>query len=75
LAALLPDPDVRLAQYAGDALVRIGPPGLREVLRAAAGSGRAARVAAGSLAIARLQGRLPLPAGVPLLADKDGAPR
>jgi HEAT repeat protein len=75
LAALLPDPDVRLAQYAGDALVRIGTPGLREVLRAAAGSGRAARVAAGSLAIARLQDRLPLPAGVPLLADKDGNPR
>ncbi len=75
LAALLPDPDARLAQYAGDALVRIGKPGLREVLHASAGSGRAARVAAGSLAIARLQDRLPLPAGVPLPAGKDGNPR
>ena len=55
LAELLSDPDVRLAQHSGDALVQLGPAGVRVLLQAADGVGPSARVAAGSLAIARLQ--------------------
>jgi HEAT repeat protein len=73
LAGLLPDRVARLALCAGDALVRIGPPGLRELLHAAAGSGPAAGVAAGSLRMAELQGGTPLPAGVPLAVARDGS--
>lgn len=74
LAGLLPDHDVRLARYAGDALVRIGPAGVQELLRALPGSCQAARVAAGSLAMARLRGSISLPAGVPLALASDGSP-
>jgi HEAT repeat protein len=74
LAGLLPDHDVRLARYAGDALVRIGPTGMRELQRALAGNGQAARVAAGSLGMARLQGNRSLPVGVPLASARDGSP-
>jgi HEAT repeat protein len=58
LSELLSDPDVRLAQHSGDALVQLGPAGVRALLQAADGAGPkapAARVAAGSLAIARLR--------------------
>jgi len=58
LSRLLSDPDIRLAQHSGDALVRVGPPGVRALTEAASGSGPgnpAGRVAAGSLAIARLR--------------------
>jgi HEAT repeat protein len=79
LAGLLPDHDVRLTQNAGDALVEIGPPGLRELLRASEGNDQAARVAAGSLAVAWLRGRVQLPDGVPLpgalTAARGGSPR
>jgi HEAT repeat protein len=75
LAGLLPDHDVRLAGYAGDALARIGPPGIRELLRAVAGSGQAARVAAGSLEMARLRGNSLPPASAPLASARDGSPR
>jgi HEAT repeat protein len=79
LAGLLPDQDVRLTQNAGDALVEIGPPGLRELLRASEGNDQAARVAAGSLAVAWLRGRVQLPDGVPLpgalTAARGGSPR
>lgn len=74
LAGLLPDHDVRLAGYAGDALVRIGPTGVRELLRALAGDGQAGRVAAGSLGMARLQGNSSLPAGLPLASALDRSP-
>jgi HEAT repeat protein len=56
LSELLSDPDIRLAQYSGDALVQLGPTGVRALLRAADGSPPAARVAAGSLALARQRG-------------------
>ena len=75
LVGLLPDHDVRLARCAGDALVRIGPTGMRELQRALAGNGQAARVAAGSLGMARLQGNRSLPVGVPLASVRDGSPR
>jgi HEAT repeat protein len=56
LSGLLADPDVRLAQYCGDALVQLGSAGVRALLEAAGGAeGATARVAAGSLAIARLR--------------------
>jgi HEAT repeat protein len=55
LSELLSDPDIRLAQHSGDALVELGPAGVRALLQASAGAGPAARVAAGSLAIARLR--------------------
>jgi HEAT repeat protein len=58
LSELLSDPDVRLAQHSGDALVQLGPAGVRALLQAADGAGPmepAARVAAGSLAITRLR--------------------
>jgi HEAT repeat protein len=73
LAGLLRDHDVRLAQYAGDALVRIGPPGVEELLHATAGTGPAARVAAGSLAVARLQGKIPRLAAGPALLARHGS--
>jgi HEAT repeat protein len=66
LSGLLADPDVRLAQHSGDALVRLGPAGVRALLEAAGDAGfpvPAARAAAGSLAIARLQGAPLVPAG------------
>jgi HEAT repeat protein len=66
LSGLLSDPDVRLAQYSGDALIRLGPVGVRALLEAAGGSGARnplSRVAAGSLAIARLK-------KVPLVPDE-----
>jgi HEAT repeat protein len=59
LASLLADADPRLAQHSGDALVAVGPAGLRRLLRAAEGTMPAARVAAGSLAIARLRNEVP----------------
>jgi len=55
LSGLLADPDVRLAQHSGDALVRLGPPGVRALLEAAGAGRPPARVAASSLAIARLR--------------------
>jgi HEAT repeat protein len=67
LSGLLPDPDVRLAQHSGDALIQLGSAGTRALLEAAAGTGATARAAAGSLAIARLR-KVPLardePAGL-----------
>lgn len=71
LAWLLSDPDVRLAQRSGDALVQLGPAGVRALLQA--GDGPAARVAAGSLAIARLQ-KAPQVAGVELPSPRAGSP-
>ncbi len=71
LAWLLSDPDVRLAQRSGDALVQLGPAGVRALLQA--GDGPAARVAAGSLAIARLQ-KAPQVAGVELPGPRAGSP-
>jgi HEAT repeat protein len=79
LSGLLSDPDVRLAQHSGDALVQLGPAGVRTLLQA--GDGPAARVAAGSLAIARLR-KAPQVASVPLprppgrqLVGEPGSPR
>jgi hypothetical protein len=87
LSWLLSDPDVRLAQHSGDALVQLGPAGVRALLET--GDGPAARVAAGSLAIARLR-KAPQVAGVELpsprrepsapepsrqLAGESGSPR
>lgn len=72
LGGLLADPDVRLAACAGDALVRIGPHGVRELVRALAGTGQAARAAARSLGMARLRGGVTLPVGVPLVPAGDG---
>jgi HEAT repeat protein len=71
LAWLMSDPDVRLAQHSGDALVLLGSPGVRALLQA--GDGPAARVAAGSLAIARLQ-KAPQVAGVELPGPRAGLP-
>ena len=71
LAWLLSDPDVRLAQHSGDALVQLGPAGVRALLQA--GDGPAARVAAGSLAIARLR-KAPQVAGVELPGPRDAPP-
>jgi HEAT repeat protein len=62
LTRLLADPDIRLAANSGDALVQLGPPGVRALLLAAgAADPGPARAAAGSLAIARLR-RVPLEA-------------
>jgi HEAT repeat protein len=79
LSGLLSDPDVRLAQRSGDALVQLGPAGVRTLLQA--GDGPAARVAAGSLAIARLR-KTPQVASAPIprqrggqLAGEPGSPR
>jgi HEAT repeat protein len=69
LSWLLSDPDVRLAQQSGDALVQLGPAGVRALLQA--GDGPAARVAAGSLAIARLR-KAPQVAGAELPGPRDG---
>ncbi len=63
LSWLLSDPDVRLAQHSGDALVQLGPAGVRALLQA--GDEPAGRVAAGSLALARLR-KAPQVAGVEL---------
>jgi hypothetical protein len=63
LTWLLSDPDVRLAQHSGDALVQLGPAGVQALLQAA--DGPAGRVAAGSLAIARLR-KVPQVASVEL---------
>ena len=71
LAWLMSDPDVRLAQHSGDALVQLGSPGVRALLQA--GDGPAARVAAGSLVIARLQ-KAPQVAGVELPSPRAGLP-
>ena len=70
LSWLLSDPDVRLAQRSGDALVQLGPAGVRTLLQAA--DGPAARVAAGSLTIARLR-KAPQVAGLALPSQR-GAP-
>jgi HEAT repeat protein len=86
LTWLLSDPDVRLAQHSGDALVQLGPAGVQALLQAA--DGPAGRVAAGSLAIARLRKapqvasvELPGPRGEPAaresgrqLAGEPGSP-
>jgi len=86
LSWLLSDPDVRLAQQSGDALVQLGPAGVQALLQAA--DGPAGRVAAGSLAIARLRKapqvasvELPGPRGEPAaresgrqLAGEPGSP-
>jgi HEAT repeat protein len=69
LSWLLTDPDVRLAQQSGDALVQLGPAGVRALLQT--GDGPAARVAAGSLAIACLR-KAPQVAGVELPGPRDG---
>jgi HEAT repeat protein len=71
LSWLLSDPDVRLAQHSGDALVQLGPAGVRALLQA--GDGPAARVAAGSLAIARLR-KAPQVAGVEVPGPREGPP-
>ncbi|MGH3201609.1 MAG: HEAT repeat domain-containing protein [Streptosporangiaceae bacterium] len=71
LSGLLPDPDVRLGQHSGDALVRLGPAGVRALLHAAAEPGPAARVAAGSLVIARL-GKDPRVTGDQLPGQRGG---
>jgi HEAT repeat protein len=58
LSRLLSDPDIRLAQHSGDALVQLGPPGIRALLEAASGTGPknpAGSAAAGSLTVARLR--------------------
>jgi len=58
LSGLLSDPDIRLAQHSGDALVQLGPPGIRALLEAASGirpQNPAGSAAAGSLTIARLR--------------------
>jgi HEAT repeat protein len=76
LSELLSDPDVRLAQGSGDSLVQLGPAGVRALLQAADGAGPkdpAARVAAGSLAIARLR-QAPQLAAAPLPVEL-GNPR
>jgi HEAT repeat protein len=65
LSGLLSDPDIRLAQHCGDALVRLGPAGVRALLDAEDGTGPAARAAAGALAMARLR-RAPLVTGEPV---------
>jgi HEAT repeat protein len=68
LAGLLSDADIRLAQHCGDALVRLGPAGVRELLDAGHGAGSgpaAARAAAGALAMARLR-KVPLVPGEPV---------
>jgi HEAT repeat protein len=74
LTGLLSDSDIRLAQHSGDALVQLGPPGIRALVEAAgrpeaAGDPKytAARVAAGSLAVARLR-KVPLTPGEPVSA-------
>jgi HEAT repeat protein len=67
LSVLLSDPDVRLGQHSGDALVRLGPAGVQALLDAAAGTGPGAMAAAGSLAIARLR-KVPLLPGEPVSA-------
>jgi HEAT repeat protein len=71
LSWLLSDPDVRLAQHSGDALVQLGPAGVRALLQAA--DGPAARVAAGALAIARLR-KAPQVAGAELPGPRGGSP-
>jgi HEAT repeats len=73
LAGLLRDRDVRLAQNAGDALLRIGPAGLEALMHAQAGGGPPARVAAGALEMARLRGS-GLPPDVPLASAREGSP-
>jgi HEAT repeat protein len=58
LSRLLSDPDIRLAQHSGDALVQLGAPGIRALLEAAGGirpKDPASSAAAGSLTIARLR--------------------
>ncbi len=55
LAGLLGDPDVRLAQVSGDALVHLGDEGTRLVTRTAGAGGRAGRIAAGALTLDRLR--------------------
>jgi HEAT repeat protein len=71
LSWLLSDPDVRLAQHSGDALVQLGPVGVRALLQA--GDGPAAQAAAGSLALARLR-KAPQVAGVELPGPRGGQP-
>jgi hypothetical protein len=65
LSGLLSDPDIRLAQHCGDALVRLGPVGVRVLLDAGDGTGPAARAAAGALVMARLR-KVPLVPGEPV---------
>jgi HEAT repeat protein len=71
LSGLLRDPDVRLAQRSGDALVQLGPAGVRALLQAE--DGPAARVAAGSLTIARLR-KAPQVAGLALPSQRGAQP-
>jgi HEAT repeat protein len=73
LSGLLSDPDVRLAQHSGDALVHLGPIGIKALMQAVGGQGQAARVAAGSLTVARLR-KVPLPAGAPLPEGQENRP-
>lgn len=72
LAGLLADPDVRLAQHGGDALARLGPSGLRVLRQAAGGTGPAARIAVGALAIAQLRDEGPRAVGGAALTGDSG---
>jgi hypothetical protein len=58
LSTLLDEQDHRLAELSAEALVRIGPPGLHELVTAARGIGPRASVARGALDMARLRGVL-----------------
>jgi HEAT repeat protein len=58
LTSLLEEQDRRLAELSAEALVRIGPSGIHELLTAASGMGPRASVARGALDMARLRGVL-----------------
>jgi HEAT repeat protein len=58
LTTLLEEQDRRLAELSAEALVRIGPAGLHELVAAASGTGPRASVARGALDMARLRGVL-----------------
>jgi HEAT repeat protein len=58
LTGLLEEQDRRLAELSAEALVRLGPSGLRELVTAASGTGARASVARGALDMARLRGDL-----------------
>jgi HEAT repeat protein len=58
LSALLDEQDRRLAELSAEALVRIGPPGITELLQATRSAGPRAPVARAALDMARLRGQL-----------------
>jgi len=59
LRALLADDDRRLAEMAGESMVRIGDAGVTELRIAATGDDEGARIARAALDLARLRGPLP----------------